>query len=185
MISLPKRTSERTQRVRLELSFDPFCGHRHAKSLAKTSDRTHDCGTILVVAAVAFLAAIAGVFAGRLLLPTPEAPASELHELLHHGLKLDSVQQARLDDLEQRFAVRRRALELELRADNARLADAIEIEHGNGPRVAAAVDASHQAMGELQKETLAHTFAMRQILRPDQQAAFDRAVVKALTTDAR
>ncbi len=40
-------------------------------------------------------------------------------------------------------------------------------------------------MGELQKETLAHIFAMRAILRPDQATAFDRAVVKSLTADAR
>jgi hypothetical protein len=37
----------------------------------------------------------------------------------------------------------------------------------------------------LQKATLAHVFAMRQILRSDQTAAFDRAVVKALTSDAK
>ena len=54
-----------------------------------------------------------------------------------------------------------------------------------GPQVAAAVDRSHGAMGELQKETLNHMFAMRQILRPDQARTFDRAVVKALTADAR
>lgn len=139
----------------------------------------------LVVALIAFLAAIAGVGIGRLLIPTPAAHGSELHELLHHDMNLDAPQRAKLEALEQRFAVRRTALELELRSDNARLADAIEAEHGNGPRVAAAVDASHQAMGELQKETLAHIFAMRQILRPDQTATFDRAVVKALTTDAQ
>ena len=79
----------------------------------------------------------------------------------------------------------RRAFELELRANNARLAEAIEAEHGNGPRVAAAVDQSHAVMGELQKATLAHIFAMRQLLRPDQTAQFDQAVVKALTDDAR
>jgi hypothetical protein len=39
-------------------------------------------------------------------------------------------------------------------------------------------------MGQLQKETLAHIFSMRQVLRPEQTAVFDRAVVKALTTDA-
>jgi len=139
----------------------------------------------LIVALIAFLAAIAGVAIGRLVIPPHEPKGSELHALLHHDLKLDTVQQMKLEMLEQRFAVRRRALELELRADNARLADAIEGEQGNGPRVGAAVDASHQVMGELQKETLAHVFAMRQILRPDQTAAFDRAVVKALTTDAQ
>ena len=133
---------------------------------------------------IAFLAGIAGVFVGRALIPARQE-ASELHEVLHHQLKLDKTQEARLEALERQFAVRRRALELEMRAANARLADAIQAEHGNGPRVAAAVDASHVAMGKLQKETLAHIFAMRQILRPDQAEIFDRAVVKALTADAR
>ena len=136
------------------------------------------------IAVIAFLAGIAGVLAGRVLIPA-RPQSSELHEVLHHQLKLDAGQEARLEAIEQQFAVRRRALELELRAANARLADAIQAEHGNGPRVAAAVDASHAAMGELQKVTLAHIFAMRQILRPDQADKFDRAVVKALTADAR
>lgn len=139
----------------------------------------------IVIAVVAFLAGIAGVFIGRALVPMPQDEGSELHEVLHHQLNLDQGQKDRLETLEQRFAIRRRALELELRAANARLAGAIQAEHGNGPQVAAAVDASHAAMGELQKETLAHIFAMRQILRPDQAAKFDQAVVKALTVDAR
>jgi hypothetical protein len=136
------------------------------------------------IAVIAFLAGLAGVFAGRVLVP-PRTHGSELHETLHHDLDLDAAQQARLETLERQFAVRRHALELEVRAANARLASAIETEHGNGPQVAAAVDASHAAMGELQKATLEHIFAMRQILRPDQADKFDRAVVKALTADAR
>lgn len=133
----------------------------------------------------AFIAAIGGVFVGRALLPGPVQPGAELHDVLHNRLALDANQEAALEMLEERFAVTRRALELEMRADNARLAEAIEAEHGNGPRVVAAVDRSHAAMGELQKATLAHMFAMRQLLRPDQTAQFDRAVVKALTDDAR
>ncbi|KQM20085.1 heavy metal resistance protein [Sphingomonas sp. Leaf24] len=140
---------------------------------------------LILCVIAAFVAAIGGVFVGRALLPAPAQPGAELHDVLHHRLALDTNQEARLKELEQRFAVERRALELELRADNARLAEAIEAEHGNGPRVAAAVDRSHAAMGELQKATLAHIFAMRQLLRPDQTAQFDRAVVKALTDDAR
>lgn len=138
----------------------------------------------LLIALVVFLAAIAGVFAGRNLFPAPGTAGADLHGLLHDRLDLDERQHARLDVLERRFAVRRRAIELELKADNARLAEAIEAEHGNGPQVTAAVDRSHMAMGELQKETLMHVFAMRQILRPDQARTFDRAVVKALTADA-
>jgi hypothetical protein len=38
-------------------------------------------------------------------------------------------------------------------------------------------------MGALQKETLSHIFAMRQLLRPDQARKFDAAVTKALTED--
>lgn len=140
---------------------------------------------IFLVAFVAFVAAFAGVFLGRHFFPQPKTAGVELHEVLHGKLDLDERQQAQIELLEQRFAVRRRALELELRADNALLAAAIEAEHGNGPRVAAAVDQSHHAMGELQKETLSHIFAMRQILRPDQAKTFDQAVVHALTEDAR
>jgi nickel and cobalt resistance protein CnrR len=140
---------------------------------------------ILMIAVAAFVAAFAGVFVGRVLIPAAPPQTSQLHDLLHHRLGLDTAQQAKLEVLEQRFAVRRKALEAELRAENARLADAIQAEHGNGPKVAAAVDASHRTMGALQKETLAHIFAMRQLLKPAQAAQFDKVVVKALTADSR
>lgn len=140
-------------------------------------------GWLALGVAACFLAAIGGVFVGRMLFPTPVPPGAELHDVLHHKLTLNASQQARLELLEQRFAVQRRALELELRADNARLAEAMEAEHGNGPRVTAAVDRSHAVLGELQKATLAHIFAMRQLLRADQTVPFDKAVVKALTDD--
>ena len=138
---------------------------------------------LVLVALIAFAAAVAGVFIGRALFPLRSPARAELHDVLHDELNLDAQQRAQLAVLEQRFAVRQRALELELRANNARLADAIEAEHGFGPRVVRAVDASHGAMGEIQKETLAHVFAMRQILRPAQATKFDSAVVHALTDD--
>lgn len=139
---------------------------------------------LALIVVLAFAAALGGVFAGRALVK-PHPPENELHVLLHDGLNLDAAQAAQLELLEKRFAVRKQALELDLRADNARLADAIEAEHGYGPRVAATIDHSHGAMGALQKETLEHIFAMRQILNPGQAAKFDKAVVKALTADAR
>jgi len=133
----------------------------------------------------AFGAAIGGVLIGRAWI-VPTAPVeSELHQLLHEDLKLDPGQERKIEEIEQQYALRRQALELELRSDNARLASAIEAEHGYGPQVSAAVDASHKAMGELQKVTLEHIFAMRSVLRPDQAARFDASVVKALTAKQR
>jgi nickel and cobalt resistance protein CnrR len=139
---------------------------------------------LLGIALIAFVAALVGVFIGRAIL-APPSPAMELHAVLHEQLELSPEQERQLEQIEAGFAVRRRELELELRAANARLAAAIQAEHGQGPRVAAAVDASHEAMGQLQKDTLAHIFAMRKILTPAQAAKFDRAVVDALTADAR
>ena len=136
-----------------------------------------------LLAIVAFIASMAGVMIGRSISSHQPEHHSALHQLLHEGLDLDEQQLARVEALELRFAIRKRELELELRADNARLATAIEAEHGYGPRVTAEIDRSHRAIGELQKETLSHIFAMRAVLRPDQAEKFDRAVVRALTTD--
>lgn len=138
-----------------------------------------------LLAIVVFLAALAGVLIGRSISDQRPQQPNALHELLHDELNLDAGQVALIEEVERRFAIRRRELELELRADNARLAAAIEAEHGYGPRVTAEIDRSHRAMGELQKETMSHIFAMRAVLRPDQAQKFDRAVVKALTADAK
>ena len=139
----------------------------------------------VIIAIIVFLAAIGGVVAGRLIVDPPLPAENELHALLHNGLDLDSTQHAKLEALEKQFAIRKQALELEMRADNASLASAIEKEHGYGTEVAAAVDQSHMAMGQLQKETLEHIFSMRALLNPDQMVKFDAAVVKALTADQK
>ena len=135
----------------------------------------------LLIAAIAFVAALGGVVIGRAVVrPAPPA-GTELHRLLHDQLALSEAQHAQIGALEARFAVRKQALEFELRADNAKLASAIEAEHGYGPQVSATIDHSHMVMGQLQKETLEHVFAMRALLTPAQAAQFDRVIVKALT----
>lgn len=138
-----------------------------------------------LVALVAFLAALAGVVAGRHLAAPRVSGESELHALLHDGLKLDAAQQRQVAVLERDFAQRRATLDEAMRAQNRVLARAIAAEHGYGPQVAAAVDRSHHVMGELQKETLKHVFAMRGVLRADQAARYDAAVVRTLTAPAR
>lgn len=138
----------------------------------------------LLLALIAFAAALGGVVVGRWLLPPPPGPGVALHRLLHDELRLDEAQRARVEALEAAFAGRKRTLEAQMRARNAELAAAIAAEHRDGPRVRAAIDRIHATMGTLQKETLAHVFAMRAVLRPDQAEAYDRVVVKALTDGA-
>lgn len=140
---------------------------------------------VTIIGLIAFVAALAGVFMGRLLVDAPRQSETELHALLHRELTLSTEQEKRLQAIEARFSGRREALELEMRASNIRLARAIEAEHGYGPRVTKAIDETHEVMGELQKETLRHLFAMRRVLDAEQAAIFDKVVVKALTADAR
>ena len=140
---------------------------------------------IAVIALIALLAAVLGVHIGRAVLPIPTHTGAELHDLLHERLNLDAKQHAKLDAIEKDFANSRRTLDAQLRADNARLAEAIAAEHVFGPRVATAVDATHRSMGAVQKATLGHVFAMRAILRPDQAAKFDAALDRTLTDESK
>lgn len=135
----------------------------------------------LLIAAVAVVAlALVGVWIGRLMQPDAHHSGAGLHALMHDELDLDPAQERSLNVIEREFAAKREALEARLKADNARLAEAIAAEHEYGPSVSAAVDATHMAMGDLQKATLEHIFAMRAILRADQQAKFDAAVAESL-----
>lgn len=139
----------------------------------------------ILFALVAFLAALAGVLVGRAAFPAQAEIVVDLHAVLHEDMGLSADQERQLSIIEDRFAVRRRQLEAELRADNRRLAAAMQAEHRSGPEVNAAIDASHVTMGRLQKETVAHVFAMRALLRRDQTSFFDEAVTRALVEDHR
>lgn len=79
---------------------------------------------LLLIALIAFVAALAGVFVGRAYVARQMPVETELHALLHRQLDLDPNQQARIEAIERRFAIRKQALELELRAGNARLLEA-------------------------------------------------------------
>lgn len=134
-----------------------------------------------LVALLAFVVALGALWLGQSLLGISPGE-TRLHAVMERDLDLDAGQRARIDALETGFAQERRRLDSELRAANADLATAIAAEHGYGSDVEKAVDRSHLAMGELQKATLQHVFAMRKVLRPDQTARFDAAVAQALTS---
>lgn len=138
-------------------------------------------GRYLLIALIAAAVAIGASWAARSMMAADHHSGSELHSFVHEQLDLDSRQEAKIEALEAQFAQRRTALEAKLMAANGELAQAMASEHQYGPRVAAAVDHAHMAMGDLQKATLEHVFAMRALMRPDQAVRFDRAVGKALT----
>ena len=139
-------------------------------------------GLILTLLLTLF-AAIGGTWIGaRYIYEQRHQPS--LHEFVHEELQLTEEQKQRLEVIEQAFAVRRRAREAELRAANAELARAIQARHEYSPQVQAAVERFHDAMGELQKETILHVLAMRTVLTPDQAVQFDQRIGEALTEQA-
>ena len=136
----------------------------------------------LITVIVALAAGFGGVWLGMHVFGPAPRPQT-LHDLVHHELNLTTGQDRQIAGIEADFATRRRALELEMQAANADLASAIREEHGYGPKVTAAVDRFHSAMGRLQTETIQHVFAMRDVLTPAQRAKFDETIVSALTAD--
>ena len=138
---------------------------------------------LLVTVVLSVVAAFAGAWGGASFIVSRMHTEPPLHEMVHKELNLTADQERRIAGLERDFAVRRQALEAEMRAANADLARAIGQEHAYSPRVQQAVDRFHRAMGELQKQTIFHVLAMRQVLSPEQAVRFDDTVVKALTEE--
>lgn len=134
----------------------------------------------LILAGAAFLAGLGGVMIGRGVTAAPAISKDPLGGLPHHNLSLDAAQRAAIADLDESFARRRAALEAELRAGNTRLAAAMAAEHEYGLQVRTELERSRRLAAQLRRETLAHLFAIRAALRPDQRGRFDRATTAAL-----
>jgi len=138
----------------------------------------------IVTVVLAFLAGIGGMWLGHQSLTAP-AHDQSLHAMVHNELSLTPEQERALDALETDFAGRRLALEGEMREANAELAAAIRASEIAGPAVEAAVHHFHDAMGALQTETIAHVFAMRKVLNPEQRKRFDDRIGEALTATVK
>ncbi|MEO7774895.1 MAG: periplasmic heavy metal sensor [Steroidobacteraceae bacterium] len=137
--------------------------------------------TLLVAMSVGGL----GVWVGARYVIHQRDGSSSLHDVLHQRLQLDANQLRRIADMEAQHSLRRAALQREMRAANSDLATAFERQHAYTPQVQAAIDRFHRAMGELQKETIAHTFAMRAVLTPKQAELFDATIIGSLTKAAQ
>ncbi len=107
-------------------------------------------------------------------------PEPSLDAVLHRDLHLTRDQSRRIGHLEAAFTVRRVALEAEMRAANADLAQAIASQHGYGPDAERAIGRFHAAMSALQRDTVIHVLAMRGVLDTDQAAQFDKTVTQTL-----
>lgn len=139
----------------------------------------------LVTIALALAAGVVGAWlGGQVSSPGPE-PGHSLHDMVHEALSLSPEQDRELNAIEQSFALRRQALEAEMRKANAELAQAIRTSETAGPEVEAAVHHFHDAMGALQTETIDHVFAMRRVLTPEQRNRFDDKIAEALTSNAK
>lgn len=131
--------------------------------------------TLLLTALVAFAAGALGVCAGLAFFPRAASRPS-LDAVVHRELNLSADQQRALEVIETRYATQERALEAEMREATREIAIAVSEDKANTPRVTAAVDHFHIAMGQLQHATIAHVFEMRAVLTPDQQRRFDEIV---------
>jgi len=139
---------------------------------------------ILVTVVLAALAAAGGAWLCARYVVHQSTPPS-LHEIVHRDLDLTDHQEQRLEAIEARYEVQKRRLEADVRAANRELAAAISTGDNNSPKLNAAVDHLHLAMGALQKATITHVFEMRAVLTPSQAKKFDAEVVAALTEEGR
>lgn len=140
--------------------------------------------SILLTVVLAAMASGAGAWGAAAWMMRQHEPPG-IHDIVHRKLKLTAAQDARIDGIEARFSTRRKALEADVRAANRELANAIAASQGDSPEVRAAVDHFHDAMGALQKATIAHVFEMRAVLTPEQALIFDREIAGALTQEPR
>lgn len=134
---------------------------------------------IVVVLAVGF----GSLYLGQHFMTMPHVhtrDSSGWHQVLHEKLHITPEQDAKLDDIEKRYRQRRQYLEEQMRLANMELAEAIKADKAFSPRVQAATDKIHHAMGELQKATLEHLFEMRPILTDEQNRKLEQMVTDAL-----
>lgn len=138
---------------------------------------------VLLVLLTALVAAVGGWIGVRVGLHQARAHAG-LDEIVHREMHLSNGQDRQIAALETDFGQRRRALEVEMRAADIDLADAIASEHAYGPQAQRAVERSLKAMGMLQEETIRHVLAMRAVMTPAQAKRFDTLIDRALKPPA-
>lgn len=123
---------------------------------------------VLVLVAVAGVAALASYATLRWsrIQVTPDEVTS--HAWLHRELNLTDEQLKALQPIELKFGERQRRLAGALQEAKLHLARVMAEDKAYTPRVEQAVVEVHRCMGDLQKASIEHVFAMRAVLSPEQ-----------------
>jgi nickel and cobalt resistance protein CnrR len=119
---------------------------------------------IIVAAVAAFSCLLTARWMPQCLCQRPAAG----HAWLHQKLKLSPDQAKQLEPIEQRYAEEKRHQEEMMNIANRELAQVILEEKRDSEKVRIAVDKIHHAMGEMQKATINHVFAMQPVLNAEQ-----------------
>jgi Spy/CpxP family protein refolding chaperone len=122
----------------------------------------------LFLFAIAVVAAVACFVTLQISQPRVTSDDIASHEWLHRELKLTEAQSQALAPIEQGFGDKQHRMAEALRDANRQLARAMAEDKAYTPRVAAAVEEVHHCMGDLQKVSIEHVFAMRAVLTPEQ-----------------
>lgn len=139
--------------------------------------------SILLTLLIATVAGSLGAYGGVRYALNRAQSSYSLEQVVRRDLDLTPEQKQQIEALNEDFEAERQALEAEMRAANADLARVWREDHAYTPRVQAATDRFHTAMGTLQKASINHVIAIRARLTPAQAARFDESVAKALTQD--
>ncbi|WP_339748674.1 periplasmic heavy metal sensor [uncultured Maricaulis sp.] len=136
--------------------------------------------TGLVATVLGLLGGFLGVWLGLTFLAGGPAVETNFHDLVHEDLVLTQHQEAAIAMLEREFATQRANDEARMSSARHVLAETLLRDQALSADVTRAAADIHQAMGDLQLETLSHILAMRAELDPDQRVEFDRHLARAL-----
>ncbi len=115
------------------------------------------------------------------LIPHPSSPSlTSSHYWLHEQLKLTTVQDKALTDIEQSFSDQRQKHLTELNTLNLELSRLILVEERLSPKIQSVIERIHQHQSALQQLVIAHLFEMQSILTPEQSQKLRKLTAKAL-----
>lgn len=135
-----------------------------------------------IVIFVLFLVGIVttGFFIGEYVSKSYVRDMEVSHQHFHEILNFTPEQLDKLIPIEKKFADQKVLYEAQIHQANAELGDIMRQEKAYTPKVQAAVEKVHVAMGRFQEVTLIHFFDMRELLDEKQARILDDYVADAM-----